>query len=143
MSIVVDPTLESALDEIAQMLTRPAAQIAADAIRSHLEYLHAQQLTVETQAYARLHPELVRRYRNQFVAIHSGKLFDSDMDFETLFLRVQSRLGNLPVLIQQVLESAIEEWHFRSPRRELWGNYFGTTDTKPTAAIPGRSSRSA
>ncbi len=118
MSIVVDPVLEIALDNMAQVLALPVEQIADDAIRSHLDYLRAQQLAQEAQAYARLHPELVKHFFNQFVAIHKGQLLDNDEDFETLFLRVQSRLGDLPVLIQQVLDSPVEEWSFRSPRQE-------------------------
>ncbi|HRJ42044.1 MAG: hypothetical protein KJZ86_01110 [Caldilineaceae bacterium] len=119
MAIVVDSRLESAVERLARMLARPAQQIADEAIRAHLAYLRAQQLEEEAQAYLRLHPALVKPYKNQFVALHKGRVVDSDADFEELFLRVQSRLGDLPVLIQQVLDSPVEEWRFRSPRGDL------------------------
>ncbi len=119
MSIVVDPTLENAVERLARMLARPAQQIADEAIRAHLDLLRSQQLKEEAQAYARLHPELLSRYRGQFVAVHNGRVVDSDAEFESLFLRLQARLGDLPVLIQQVLDFPVEEWRFRSPRVEI------------------------
>ena len=118
MAIVVDPVLESALDEIAELLERPAQEIAGDAIRNHLDYLRREQLALEAQAYQRLHPGLVAQNLHQFVAIRDGGLVDSDADFERLFLRLQERFGTLPVLIRQVQMTADEEWHFRSPRME-------------------------
>lgn len=114
MAIVVDPTLESAVESIAQLLARPAQQIADEAIRAHLDFLRTRQLEEEAQAFVRHHPQWVRRYHNQFVAIHKGDVVDNDTSFELLFLRVQSRFGDLPVLIQRVLETPIEEWRFRS-----------------------------
>lgn len=119
MAIVVDPTLESAVESIAQLLARPAQQIADEAIRTHLDLLRKRQLQEEALAFTRLYPQLVEHYRNQFVAIHKGEVVDNDPSFEVLFLRIQSRLGDLPVLIQQVLDTPVEEWHYRSPRLEL------------------------
>jgi RNA binding exosome subunit len=118
MSIIVDPTLESALDEMARLLDRSVDEIANEAIRSHLEHLQAQQLTVEANAYALMHADLQAHYLGEFVAIHNGEVIDHDPKFESIFLRVQARLGGVPVLIRQVGESPIEEWHFRSPRME-------------------------
>lgn len=119
MPIVVDPMLENAVESIARMLARPAQQIADEAIRAHLDLLRSQRLEEEAQAYARLHPELLSRYGGQFVAVHNGQVVDSDAEFESLFLRVRSWLGDLPVLIQQVSDSPVEEWRFRSPRVEI------------------------
>lgn len=108
MAIVVDPTLESAVERIAHALALPAQQIANEAIRTHLDFLRRQQLEEEAQAFVRLHPQLVQRYYNQFVAIHKGEVVDNDPSFEALFVRIQAQLGDLPVLIQQVLDRPIE-----------------------------------
>ena len=51
------------------------------------------------------------------------KLWIVITDFEALFLRIQARFGEWPVLIQRVGDTPLEEWHFRSPRLEQVGNW--------------------
>jgi hypothetical protein len=118
MSITVDPTLESALDEMARLLDRPVEDLANEAIRTHLEHLQARQLAVEASAYVQMHADLKVHYWGQFVAIHNGEVIDHDPEFESIFLRVQADFSGVPVLIRQVGESPVEEWYFRTPRME-------------------------
>ena len=118
MAISIEPALQSKLDRMAQFLGQPADEIAAEAIRVHLEELDTRALEVEAEAYARLHPQLKEHYLNQFVAIHNGQMVDVDADFEALFLRVQEKLGDRPVLIRRVGETHEEEYRLRSPRLE-------------------------
>ncbi len=45
---------------------------------------------------------LLRRYRDQYVAILGGRVIDHDRDFDRLARRVFSRVGNRPVCIPKV-----------------------------------------
>ncbi len=117
-SITIDATLEQRLFAVAERLEKPVKEITDEAIRAYLERLDRLKLETEIQAFEKMHEQLKERFLHQFVAIHNGQVLDSDSDFETLFLRVRGRLGNTCVLIRQVEESPITEWHFRGPRLE-------------------------
>ncbi len=118
MSISLEPALQSKLDRMARLLGKPADDIATEAIHAYLEELDARTLAVEEQAYRRLYPQLKERYLGLFVAIHNGEVVDTDPDFEPLFLRVQERLGDRPVLMRRVGDTPAEEYRFLSPRLE-------------------------
>ncbi len=45
---------------------------------------------------------LLRRYRNQYVAIEGGRVIDHDRDFDALARRVFARVGVRPVFIPKV-----------------------------------------
>jgi hypothetical protein len=78
-------------------------------VREHLEQLEEQKLEAEVQAFERMHPQLVKQYLGQFVAVHEGQIVDADVDFETLFLRLEKYLRDVPVLIRQVSAEPILE----------------------------------
>jgi antitoxin component of RelBE/YafQ-DinJ toxin-antitoxin module len=48
------------------------------------------------------HGRLLRRYRDQYVAIEGRKVIDHDRDFDALARRVFARLGNRPVFMPKV-----------------------------------------
>ena len=98
---------------------KPAEEIIKEALNGHLKQLETQKLNVEIAAFERMHSEIKKRYKGQFVAVHQGQVIDSDMDFEPLCLRVQAGLGNVPVLIRQVHDSLQEEWRIRGTRWEV------------------------
>jgi hypothetical protein len=77
-----------------------------------------QKLEAEAQAFERMHPQLVKQYLGQFVAVHEGQIADADVDFEALFLRLQERLGDVPVLIRPVGTEPTPELRAPSPRLE-------------------------
>jgi hypothetical protein len=52
--------------------------------------------------YRANHRGLLRRYRDQYVAIEGGKVIDHDRDFDALARRVFARLGNRPVFMPKV-----------------------------------------
>ncbi len=70
----------------------------------------------EEEAYQALHPELLKKYAGQHVAIYQGQLVDHDADAETLYLRVRRAYPDVFVLITPVLATAEEEYVVRSPR---------------------------
>jgi hypothetical protein len=118
MTITLEPELQSKLERLAHQLGRPAADIADEAIRAHLEELVILALEEEERAYQQLYTELYTHYSGQVVAVFGGRVIDVDPDFETLFLRVQKRYPDQAVLIRRVSESPQQEYRFRSPRLE-------------------------
>ena len=118
MSIKLEPDLQTKLDLTAQRLGKSAEEIASEAIQAHLEDLDARALAEEERAYQRLYPTLRAKYLQQYVAIHDGRLIDSDSSFEELFLRIQQQFEEGTVLIRRVTDHPVEEYYFRSPRLE-------------------------
>jgi hypothetical protein len=117
-TITIEPTLEVRLAQAAQHFEKPVEEITDEAIRDYLDRLDRLKLEAEIQAFEQMFEQLTTRYPQQYVAIHNGKVFDSDTDFEPLFLRVQARLGGIAVLIRQVTDAVTQEWRFRGPRVE-------------------------
>ena len=117
-AITIEQTLQLRLAQAAQHLDKPVEEITDEAIRAYLDQLDQLKLETESQAFEQMFEQLKARFAHQFVAIHKGKVLDSDPDFEPLFLRVHARLGNASVLIRQVEDAPVQEWHFRGPRLE-------------------------
>lgn len=110
------------LDEQIRQLAGQTEDINAfvnNAVRERLERLAEQMLQKEIQAFEEMHPELYEKHRGQFVAIHQGKVIDSDPEFAALFTRVRAKLGATPVLIRPVTDSPTPT--LRGPSR-LHGN---------------------
>ncbi len=84
--------------------TRLAASPAQDELRESMEW------------YDENRARLLRRYRNEYVAIADRAVVDHDTDFESLATRVFARLGVRPVFMPRVAEGA-ERVRVRSPRR--------------------------
>jgi hypothetical protein len=116
MPITLEPNLQTKLDETAQRLGMSADDFAAEAIRMRLQELDSRALDDEERAYQQLYPELRQRFSRQYVAIYGGQVVGADSDFEELFLRVKQQLNGQAVLIRQVTDNPVEEYHFRSPR---------------------------
>ncbi|MCL4500021.1 MAG: hypothetical protein M1335_07270 [Chloroflexi bacterium] len=67
-------------------------------------------------AFQRLLPELLKTYREKFVAIYKGRVVDSDGEEGELMYRVALKYGDTPVYIDEVLEkprvySVPSVWH--------------------------------
>jgi hypothetical protein len=58
----------------------------------------------EYRAFLRLLPELLLTHRGKFVAIHNGKVVDSDTDDVALILRVQGKVGYVPIHVGLVTD---------------------------------------
>jgi hypothetical protein len=61
----------------------------------------------EYQAFLRLLPGLLLTHRGKFVAIHDGQVVDSDTDEVALVLRVQARVGYIPLYVGLVTEQPL------------------------------------
>ena len=70
----------------------------------------------EEAAYRRLHPSLLEKYPDQYVAIYDGELVDHDSDQVELYLRVKLRYSNKFIWIAPVRPESEETYITRSPR---------------------------
>lgn len=73
----------------------------------------------EVAAYRNLHPELVKQYLGQYVAIYRGELVDHDADPVALHYRVVADYPGEIVLSRKVEPKAETVLHMRSPRLEI------------------------
>lgn len=70
----------------------------------------------ERVAFLRLLPQLLATHRDQFVAVHEGKMVDNDDDKIALALRVYARYGYVPIFIGQVTDRSPRLIRIPSPR---------------------------
>ena len=112
------PDLVSQVKRITQREDANVEEFVDQAVRERIERLKDEKFEAEAEAYRQLHPELVKQYLGQFVAIHEGQVVDHGPDSEELFLRIKKRYGDIPVYFQLVNESGIMELRAPSPRLE-------------------------
>jgi predicted DNA-binding protein len=117
-SIALQPDLVERVHRITKSKGTTVKDFVNQAVREHLEQLEDQKLKAEVQAFERMHPQLVKQYLGQFVAVHEGQIVDADVDFEALFLRLEKRLGDVPVLIRPVSVEPASELRAPGPRLE-------------------------
>jgi hypothetical protein len=70
----------------------------------------------EVEAYQAMHPELIRKYRGEYVAIHEGRVVAHDSDPVALLQRIRSQFPNQIVLRRKVEANARPEIQIRRPR---------------------------
>lgn len=126
--IELTPELAAKVRRFVQEEGETVKDFVNEAVREHLALLGDQKLSREIHAFERLHPQLVEQYLGKFVALHNERVVDSDEAFEPLFLRIQARFGDTPVLIRQVTSSPVLELrapspHFENTTRSDQGTY--------------------
>jgi plasmid stability protein len=99
LTAVVIEALARALEGVAE--TRPPA---------------AAELRESTEWYEANRSRLLKRYRDEYVAILEREVIDHDATFESLAARVFARMGTRPILMPRVTEGR-ERVRVRSPRR--------------------------
>ena len=72
----------------------------------------------EIEAYKAMHPELVKKYLGQYVAIYQGQLVDHDADPVALHRRVAAEFPHKTLLSRLDQEEAEPVLHMRSPHLE-------------------------
>ncbi len=80
--------------------------------------LEREKIHRESEAFLEQHQELLRTKKGQYVALHEGQVVDQDQDGRSLYLRIRTKYGQIPVLIRQVTEQGQRVLIFRSPRLE-------------------------
>lgn len=64
----------------------------------------------ERAAFHRLLPGLLATHRGQYVAIHDEQVIDSGQDQIEVALRVQRRVGRVPIFVHLVSEGGGDRW---------------------------------
>jgi Tfp pilus assembly protein PilP len=74
----------------------------------------------EYRAFLALLPELLKTHRGQYVAIHEGRVEDTDPNELALVERVLGRLGDVSIHVGLVAESepVYRIPHYRTPHRK-------------------------
>ncbi len=121
MSVHLIPLAPDLLNEVEKIVQSKNTSVEAFVNLAVRERLWDEKLKVETLAFEKAHPRLVKKYLRQYVAFRGGKVVEVDKDFENLFLRVQKRFGNTPVLIRLVTIQPEVELRGPSPRLEATG----------------------
>jgi hypothetical protein len=116
--IALQPDLVEQVRRITRSKGATVEDFVNQAVRERLEQLEDQKLEAEVRAFERVHPQLIKQYLGQSVAVHESQIVDADADFETLFLRLQKHLGDVPVLIRPVSTEPTLELRAPSPRLE-------------------------
>ena len=70
----------------------------------------------ESEAFRRLHPDMLATIPGQYAAVYRGQLVDHDVDQLALYQRIQARFHGLPVLIRQVRPEVEQTIMVHSPR---------------------------
>lgn len=72
----------------------------------------------EYQAFLRLLPQLLETHRGKYVAIHNEQVVDSDTDDVALILRVQAKVGYVPIHVGLVtdVQSVVRIPHYHECR---------------------------
>jgi len=73
-----------------------------------------QPLEADMAWYEAHKPQLLRRYRGQYLAIVGGRVLDHDVDFSAPAARVFAKVGVRPVFMPRCVADEIV--HLRSPR---------------------------
>lgn len=108
-TVTLEPELMTQVSQLVEDFEMTLEHFVNEAVRAQIERLTDEILEREIAAFEGMYPALRQTHFGQYVAIHNGQLFDSDSDFEPLFLRVQNKLGNTPVLVRRVTQTVTPE----------------------------------
>jgi len=117
-AIALMPELVEEIEQLTGAEQTDTETFVEEAVRSYISQFRRNKIRTEKDALDRQRESLLKKYRGQFVAIHDGQLIDYDPDLRTLHLRVFEKLGQIPVLLKQVMDKPERELNFRSPRLE-------------------------
>ncbi|MDQ4076253.1 MAG: DUF5678 domain-containing protein [Chloroflexota bacterium] len=106
--------------QVAQRTNRSIEDVLTDTLVRAFPPLHVHakrdQMQQEEAAFEALHPTLLERYPDEYVAIHGGAVVDHDRDEIALVQRLDAHYPQQVVLIRQVRPEGPPPLHFRSPR---------------------------
>lgn len=108
-TVTLEPELMTQVSQLVEDFEMTLEHFVNEAVRAQIERLTDEILEREIAAFEGMYPALRQTHFGQYVAIHNGQLFDSDPDFEPLFLRVQRKLGNTPVVVRRVTQTVTPE----------------------------------
>lgn len=106
------------LRQVADNLGTNIDALADTAIRRYLRQEAEKKIHREEQHFRAQHARLLDQYAGQFIAMHEGRVIDSDANELALYLRVRQRFPMVGVLIKRVTPTLEEVWVMRSPHLE-------------------------
>lgn len=92
-------------------------ELADKAFRRYLRQEAELKIEREEESYRSQLPLLLARFKGQYIAMHKGKVIDSDKDEIALYVRVQQQHPTVGILIKRV-DEVEDVWVIRSPRME-------------------------
>ncbi len=111
------PELVEKLQQFAQVHNCEAADFLNMAVGEYLDKMAREKIATERQALEAHYTDILSLYSGRYVAVHQGRVVDSDTDARALYLRIRERYGYIPVLIRRITPKADQrEMVFRSPR---------------------------
>jgi hypothetical protein len=118
MTLTIAKETAYGLTQAANGLGVSVEELAERAIRRYLRETAERKIDVEEAHYKAQHKKLLKSYVGQFIAMHDGKLVDSDTDEIALYLRIRQQYPMVGVLLKRVTSEVEEVWRMRSPRLE-------------------------
>ena len=106
------------LKRVAKAKNTSPEQLAEQAIHDFLRADAEAAIEREIEAFRQMHPNLLKRYFGQYVAIYQGQLVDHDQDRLALYLRIDNKFPDVPVLMRPVRSEVDRIITIRSPRLE-------------------------
>lgn len=103
-----EPTYDSGEKKVVRYrLVEQIKRLAADqvleaAVQAHLDQLEREAIHAETEAFWKMHDELVRKHEGEPVAPYRGEIVGHDIDASRLAKKGREQFGALPVLIAPV-----------------------------------------
>ena len=108
------------IERLAALKDTPVAYILEKALTLAIDQMEIgdddARMDLEEAAYHAMHAELFEKYAGQYVAIHNGRLVDSDPDEMALYFRIDERFPDEVVLQKKVRELPEPDLRIRSPR---------------------------
>jgi hypothetical protein len=115
-TVALQSSLMEQLEQVASEQDLMPDELLETALQAYLQKLAREKIKAEALAFQTMHPELVKDYLGQYVAMHKGKVVDHDPDFQALHRRVRQRFGRQAILLRRVEATPEHEMVFRSPR---------------------------
>lgn len=101
-TITLQPQLMEQLEQVAADQAVLPEELVETALRTYLRQIEREKIKAEAEAFRSVHAILTKKYLDQYVAIHNGKVVDHDENFQSLHSRIRKRFGRQPVLLRRV-----------------------------------------
>ncbi len=118
LTVILKSDVAEQISQLAGQTPDNTADFVDKALRAYLVKLRHEKLLAESQAFDQLRDTWLAQYKDEYVAVHQGRVVDHDPDLRTLHLRVFAQLGHTAVLLKRVTDQPQRELVFRSPRFE-------------------------
>ncbi len=115
-AVRLDSELVKALEQVTAQEGVTVERVIEDLAREYLRKVREVRIKEEFDRYQAAHAEIKKEFLGRHIAFYQGEVIDHDDDPMMLVQRIRARLGDAPVLITQVQETAMPVYMIRSPR---------------------------